>query len=233
MSPHSRDFSLQMRLLFPTQVWGFSCRLQGWKVEKPDSKERRELAKPPAKAMKSGGGEGQGDSGRVGDAERRDVMNLAAAFPCSGVPACRPPGQGSSRSPAAPRSPARSSRRLPGATAQRVTARTVRRAPQQFFIAVRRDRGAARRVVWDRGCPGAPTGSEDKPWRPLGGLGAGAECRGCCLWREVRHRLIRHCRETEMCSGRAGPPPGQPPARSLRQRWSTAAVSPEVETLTV
>ncbi|XP_064284491.1 uncharacterized protein LOC135305127 isoform X3 [Passer domesticus] len=159
MSPHSRDFSLQMRLLFPTQVWGFSCRLQGWKVEKPDSKERRELAKPPAKAMKSGGGEGQGDSGRVGDAERRDVMNLAAAFPCSGVPACRPPGQGSSRSPAAPRSPARSSRRLPGATAQRVTARTVRRAPQQFFIAVRRDRGAARRVVWDRGCPGAPTGS--------------------------------------------------------------------------
>ncbi|XP_032923049.1 N(G),N(G)-dimethylarginine dimethylaminohydrolase 1 isoform X2 [Catharus ustulatus] len=34
MSPHSRDFSLQMRLLLPTQLWGFSCRLQGWKVER-------------------------------------------------------------------------------------------------------------------------------------------------------------------------------------------------------
>ncbi|RLW05934.1 hypothetical protein DV515_00004890 [Chloebia gouldiae] len=77
MSPHSKDFSLQIRLLFPTQVRGFYCRLQGWK---------------------------------------RDGQ----------------PGRGGSRSPAARRSRARSSRRLPGATAQRVTARTVRRAPVYF-----------------------------------------------------------------------------------------------------
>lgn len=48
------------------------------------SKKRLKLAKTPPKAMKSGGGEGEWDSGR-GNAERRDVINLAAAFPYSGT----------------------------------------------------------------------------------------------------------------------------------------------------
>lgn len=60
ISPHSRDFSLQMRLLFLTQVWGFfrsPSRLEGGEA---DSEEMRNFAKNPPKLMKSREGRGRG-----------------------------------------------------------------------------------------------------------------------------------------------------------------------------